>query len=534
MARILAQVGANLYSVDPSTGAATQLTLPSGVTLSTTRRPRFALLNDWALLVNSPSENLAIDAEGVVFRLSLRGPVAPPIITAGSGTGLTANYQVRMSFVIQDDDGQDIFESPLSPISEDVDLTNQDLLIGPLEVAENVPNAARFVRRIYRNLDSGDIFYKLVDIPGNDAGVSIANTLADAELELLPVISGELATPPGSHAGLPRLENVVAWKGFAWGVATGVNLEDVLFYTVDNKIGQWPFRLPITPVGQSKQGIVAFGPTRDYLIVCKRRGVVAIGGTSNSNFIIIQISPDRGGCIAADTFVSFENFAIWLGPDGVYEYRNNAVTNITDDSVRPWFTTDDYLTRSDFSNCYATYNESRNQYEIHFNADGKWAAFNLTNRKWYGLHTTAAFTPSAVTAAEDSNDLATKLVGGTDGIIYTANSTLARDGAATAIDMDCDLSWVVPDANPNMVRMFQRLSILSKIESAGDLTITPKVGWLNASAGTGITHDLTTGQQRLRRLGVGRLFQLRLRKNTVNQSAAIYEIQVPHFDLSER
>ena len=66
MSFILAQAGTSLYKIDPSSGAATALTLPSGVTLSTARKPHFAVLNQFVVMVNSPTRNLMIDPEGTV------------------------------------------------------------------------------------------------------------------------------------------------------------------------------------------------------------------------------------------------------------------------------------------------------------------------------------------------------------------------------------------------------------------------------------------------------------------------------------
>ena len=51
MAFLLTQAGSTLYKVNLSSGTATALTLPTGVTLSTTRKPKFALLNQWVAMV---------------------------------------------------------------------------------------------------------------------------------------------------------------------------------------------------------------------------------------------------------------------------------------------------------------------------------------------------------------------------------------------------------------------------------------------------------------------------------------------------
>ena len=100
MAFLVAQGGDTLYKVDPDTGTATALTLPTGVTLSATRKPRFAVLNQWVVLVNSPSRNLAIDPEGTVRVLVPRPPISPPHMAGGSGTGVTGTWKGKQSFVV--------------------------------------------------------------------------------------------------------------------------------------------------------------------------------------------------------------------------------------------------------------------------------------------------------------------------------------------------------------------------------------------------------------------------------------------------
>src|SRR5262245_56242531 len=129
MAFLVVQGGSSLYKVDPDSGSATALTLPTGVTLDTTRKPRMAVLNQWVVIVNSPTRNLAIDPEGTVRVLVPKGPLSPPYMVGGSGTGLTGSYKVKQSFIVEDTAGNLLMESPLSPASPAVSVTNKDLSI---------------------------------------------------------------------------------------------------------------------------------------------------------------------------------------------------------------------------------------------------------------------------------------------------------------------------------------------------------------------------------------------------------------------
>ncbi len=77
--------------------------------------------------------------------------------------------------------------------------------------------------------------------------------------------------------------------------------------------------------------------------------------------------------------------------------------------------------------------------------------------------------------------------------------------------------------------------MLTRVESSGALTVTPKVGRLDASAQAAISHSLITGRERLRILGNGPLVQLRMRHNTVNLSATIHGYEIdPVFENGRR
>src|SRR3990167_1805555 len=152
MAFLLAQTGTTLYKVDVATGTATALTLPTGVTLSSSRKPKFALLNQWVAMVNTPTKNLLIDPEGTVTPLVPIAPANAPNMVAGSGTGLTGAYMYAVSFIVKNSDGDLLSESPIGPPSVSATAANQDfaLTIIPLSAESHVTG-----RRLYRTLTGG-------------------------------------------------------------------------------------------------------------------------------------------------------------------------------------------------------------------------------------------------------------------------------------------------------------------------------------------------------------------------------------------
>jgi hypothetical protein len=517
VAFLIAQGGATLYKVDLTTGTATALTLPTGVTLSTTRRPKFAVLNQWVAMVNSPTRNLVIDPEGIVRVMVPRPPTVGPSVVAGGSTGLTGAYLYALSNVVLNSDGELLLESPLSPLSKSVTLANNDASLTDLEIA---PDSITH-RRLYRTVAGGSYptLYKVMDVEGNVA-TAVLDNVSDTTLPLLPAMPSTLTSPPGTLPGM-RFKNIVEWKSRFWGISDNPSLIDTVFATETNKVYAWPNQLVAYPTGQDEKGIIGFAVRKNQLGLLKRNGLWQISGTSGSTGIAItntsvqQVANAPGSLSAETTKTVPGDRVLYLGRDGVYEWSDQGVQNISKDQVHPWFTTDTYFNRAQFVNAFARYNEKLNQYELHLAAAGssnidRWVSFNLTTRKWYGPHVTALFTPSSACDVVDGDGLPVTLIGGTDGVIYVGNQSTYRDGAATVIDMDCFGPFHSCD-EPDVEHYWGQLSMLTKIEASGTLSVTPYVGGLDAAAQSAISHTLTTGREKLRRLGDGRLMRLRMR-----------------------
>lgn len=542
MGFLLAQGGTSLYKIDPSTGVATTLTLPSGVTLSASRKPKFAVLDQFVAMVNSPTQNLAIDPEGTVRVLVPRAPTFAPVVASGGSGAVTGSIQARVSFVVLGADGSLLFESPLSPASVAVALSANSIAISSAPIALDAISA----RRVYRNINGGTVFYRMLDIDGN-IGTTGASTVSDAALTLLPVDSGILVAPPGTLQ-ISRMRNIVSWKSRLWGVGSDPSMVDSVVYSESRKVYAWPNSLTAYPTGQDTQGIVAFAPRRDQLGVLKRDGLWQIAGAASgssgiSNPSLVQVVFGKAGCIAPDTVVSANDYSYWLGDDGVWEWGPGGVKNITDETVKPWFESKSadnlYFNPAQFANAFARFNVKTNSYELHLATVGssnidRWVSFNLTNRKWYGPHKTDAFTPSHAYLAKDTNNLPMSLVGGSDGVIYVGNQSTFRDGSNTAIAMDCTGPFHNGNA-PDIEHFFGQLSMLTKIESGGTLVIVPKVGRLDAAAQASMVHNLTTGREQLAILGDGAMCQLRFQQSDVNQGATIYGYEIdPVFENGRR
>jgi len=540
MAFILAQAGTTLYKVDVSTGTATALTLPTGVTLNSTRKPKFATLGEWVVMTHSPSKNLAIDVEGTVRVLCPQAPLnGPTTSNVAGGSALTGTYKYWVSFYVKDADGNVLMESPLSLPSVELTVTTDDIEVGELPLSGDTVTG----RRLYRSLTGGVVPYRLFDVDDNTSN-SVRDGIADTTLELLPSLAEFYVSPPGTVPGF-QMKSIVEWKSRLWGVSNDPTLVDTIFASDTNKIYTWPNSLVAHPAGIDKEGVVGFGVRRNHLGFMKRTGIWAVSATSGGTGIdftrltVSQIAPRQAGCLAEDSILTINDKVYWLGRDGVYEWDDNGVKSVSDTLVAPWFkkgTT--VFNRDRFQYAFARYNAVTNSYELHLAAaaastENRWVSFNLTNRCWYGPHVTGAFTPTHAGDATDANGLPLTLVGGSDGVIYAGNGSNNRDGSATAIDMDCYGPWHHGE-DPDDTNYYGQVSVLSRVESAGTMEVIPVVGRLDTTAQAAITHTLTTGRERLRRLGVGALMRLRFRKNTVNQSASIYGYELPWHTIGRR
>jgi hypothetical protein len=544
MAFLLAQAGTTLYKVDVSTGTATALTLPTGVTLSSTRKPKFALLNQWVAMVNSPTTNLLIDPEGTVTPMVPKAPTRYPRVATGSGTGLTGAYMYAVSFIVKNSDGALLFESPIGPPSVAVTATNNDFAL------TIIPKSSEsFVtgRRVYRTLTGGasSVMFHLFDIDDNTT-LSINDNAPDATLTLLPSLASTLVSPPGTMAGL-RFKNIVQWKSRFFAVADDPSLVDTVYASETNKVYAWPNTLVAYPTGQTEKGVIAFAPRRNSLGFLKANGVWTLNASSSSTGIAISNSTlnqidgsDKQGCVAEDSVIVVGGNAYWLGRNAFYEWSDNGIVDVSSAQVKPWFNSSAYFNRSRFQYAFSRYNEVTNSIELHLAATGasteeRWVSFNLNNRKWYGPHKTGALTPTHGFHLVDANGLPMTIVGGSDGVLYTGNSSNQRDGAATAIDMDCYGPWH-HGGDPDKHHTWLQLSLLSKVESAGTAEVTPYLGVApgNASAQTAMTATLTLGRELLNRIGFGAVCRLRIRKNTVNQSMTLYGYELPWFTNGRR
>ena len=525
----IVQNGTNLSLVVPA-GTATTLVLPTGVTLSDDIPPRFAIWRREVVMVNSPSEPIAIDKEGDVRILTPFAPSTAPVAAVGAAGALTGAYQVKVSYYIKDEFGTLLAESALSPASNSVTLTADVLSV------TSIPISAQDVsgRRLYRTTAGGSTFFPWIDVDGNVV-TSAQSDLTDAALQLV-------AAPTNLGMG-PDLSLVAEWRGRLWG-ADKDNVDSLRRTGADTSYAWDPdFEFEVPPIGKDRRGITALIRRRDELGVAKWDSFHMVTGNTDDTFTLVQVA-EGIGCVSNESVQVIEDEAFFLGaPYGVYRWSDGGIRNISDEKVKAWFATDTYFNRARFEYATSNFDPVYKIYSLHLSAAGssandRWIYYDIVADQWYGPHKTGAFTPTASNLLTTSEDKPMPTIGSSDGFLWK-NQETRTDGTATAIDMDVDTAFFsgAPPA-PDIEKAFLELAVISKVQSSGlpkILTITPKVGGLDASAGTAIEHDMTLGRERLPRLGApGRFAQLNFRQNVANVDVVLYGFEIPYHELGRR
>lgn len=512
-------------------GTLTTLSLPSGVTVSTSYPARFATLNREVVVANATSRNIVVSPIDLSTRLlSIDGPGASVPSLSATGTGvLTGEYRYKVTFLIMS--GSTVLtESPFSSVAGPVTTASQQVSLTSIPTSGTSGVNAR---RIYRTTNGGTDYFLLTTISDNST-TSYTDNTSDYDLALLPT-ADDLGNPPGSDA-TDRFRLLVSWKDRLWG-SPAVN-PDRVYYSENRKLWAWSATnfLTVKPVGEDQIGVTAFMVRRDDLLVGKKRALWMIRGTPPDTIQDIQIY-EGPGPVSQEAAIVIQNVAYYLGEDGVYEVSGTGVSRISDEAVHPWFTTDTYFNRKLFSAAFARWNPASNTLEIHLAAAGsssidRWVSYDLRRKIWLGPHKTDAFTPSMAGLMENGLGILATVLGSTAGNLYRESATSFNDDA-TAVALSITTKNFGMNT-PDIQKFYGELSVITRVQSGGTLTITPTVGGLDASAGSAISHDMTLGRERLRRLGAGRFAKLQFTNSASNQDVEIYGFELPYHELGRR
>lgn len=526
----LIQAGASLQKL-ATDGFLSSLSLPSGVTVSALRRARFAILDRWIVVVNAVSRNVFFDAATLEARLlNIAAPAVKLTSAAGAAGNPNGEYRYKFTYAIMAGN-QVLVESPFSPESTAITLASLQGSLSDI-TASSTPGVN--ARRIYRTTNGSSTYYLLATIADNTT-LTYTDDATDYDLALLGQVEPR-GNAPGVD-GTDRLQIITAWKDRLW--ATSFDDPDLIRFTANREIYAWPssYALNAKPIGEDEIGVTAFVPRRNELLVGKRSRILKIIGDGIDSFEILGVTEGIGP-ISQEATVVVRDVPYFLAEDGFYQYGGSGLVSLTRDRVHPWFTTDDYFNRALFDQAFAKWNPLYDVIDVHLAAAGstsidRWISLDLRTGRWYGPHKTDAFTPTMATLGRDDNDLLVPIVGASNGHVYTGNrSTRSDDATAIAFALHTKFHGA---NTPDIEKFWGELSLLSDAVSTGSLTITPYFDDPdNPTAGTALAHNLTTGRERLGRVGIGRLCQLRLTEATAGQSVMVYGYELPFHELGRR
>jgi len=106
-------------------------------------------------------------------------------------------------------------------------------------------------------------------------------------------------------------------------------------------------------------------------------------------------------------------------------------------------------------------------------------------------------------------------------------TTTATDYQATGIDMDVVTRWHDGGA-PDPEKHWGAPTLLGKVQTAGQIAVTPYAGYLDAEAQDPMYYQMSLGREVLDRIGRGQLMKLRLTHSTYNEPVELYGIEVPY------
>lgn len=514
MSYTVIQAGTSLQFINTD-GDLSTLTLPTTETLSGDVPPRWVVYDGYAVLVDTPSHPLTIDATGTVRPLAPQAPKTGPIILAGSSGSLSGTFTVRYTNIITDANGNIIAESDYSPASNSVTISASQLKVTGIEVSpENIS-----ARKLYRTTTNGAVLFPWLILDGNTL-TQVQDDLSDAGLSI--IASPVLGNPP-------RLIQIKEWRNRLWGV--GDQDLDTLRYAEADRMWAWAADngISVPGFGRDQFGIRALMPRREALGVGRRDLIWQITGETPSDFQAVKLS-EIMGVESQETVVTFRDTVWWLWKDGVYQWDDAGLVNISDLKVKSWFCTDDFFNRDMFEHAHAVFDPVRLKYRLYLASAGsnqvdRWVEYDITTKTWWGPHVTSAFYPTSSFLLADANDKVRAIAGSGSGYIWQEQDT-ATDGASDGIAMDV-ITKFYDGSLPNVEKTWGELTVLGKVQLAGTMSITPIVGYINSTPQAPILYDMTQGRQRMSRLGMGKLAQLRLQHTTQAEPVEIYGFELP-------
>lgn len=517
MSFTLVQSGTKLYAVNGDGGFA-QVNLPTGITLSSLRVPRFTRFKRYAVLVNTPTRPILVAPDGTTYPLTPVPPAGAMVLSNTNGGTLSGTYRAFYTFRILDANGNVITESALSAESNEETITTDFLnATGVLTSSETITD-----RQLYRNATNGTEFFPWVTLDGNVI-TSLNDDTPDASL-------GTIALDPDTLGTAPDLTLIEEFGGRLWGVDR--DDKDDLRWTEAGKAYGWGAlnTLPIPHVGQDDYGIMGLKARRNALGVWRVNGLYSVTGTNLANIKPTTIK-EGVGTTSQETIWIYNDAAYFLARNGVYKWDDNGLTCVSDTgNVRSWFTGDKTFNRAMFYRSFAVLDEKRGFYHLFLASAGqftidRWVTLDLLTGRWFGPHKTDAFVPTSAFLVRGSDGHPYAMVGSSQGVI-SVEQEAKNDWDAVSIEMKT-LGREHDGSLPNVEKVFLRPSILGDA-MPGICKVVPYVGDPDNIARTApMDWHMSLGRERLSPAGFGTRCQIAFEHNVLNEDVKIHGYELP-------
>lgn len=480
------------------------LTLPTNVYLNPTLKLRSTVMGNYAILVNSPSRALAVDANLNVRVLTPDPPVGPMTLSGVSGGVLSGTFAARQTYVIFDAFGNLISESDFGPTATATTIASQALQAANVNLSPDTVSA----RRLYRTTNGTAVYFQWIDVDGN-AVTTMQDDLSDAGLATFSAPS--LGTPPNLYV-------ISEFKSRLFGVSKAI--PNTLVYSEVARAYAWPGAnlIQIPRVGSDNRGVTGLVRRRDALGVARANGFYQLTGTSDTDFRLVNLS-ENCGIEATDSVAVYRDVAYFLWKDGVYCWDVSGLRCISDGQIRRWFTSNGTFNISRLQYAFGIIDPLRFKYRLYLASAGSstedcWIEYDFISKTWWGPHLSHAMNPSSAFILSTDSGATIPLVGGTDG--YCRLDRLNRTDD-TNVGIDYDVVTARDTAGtPDHEKYFGELSVSMKPQPRGSLIIQTTVGELDqprsqVDVDQTLHADLTQSRQRLGRVGQGKAFKLRFR-----------------------
>ena len=520
MAFNLIQAGTDLFTVNAKGGISSALTLPTSVTLSATRIPRFARFGRYVIVVNTPSRPLSVDDSGTVRPLTPLPPTSTPVLASETGGGLSGSFLAKQPFVFLDAAGNIIAESDFGPVPTNAQLLSAAYL-RVTNLALSTDTSAISATRLYRTTKGpGGVYFQWATIDGNTQ-TRFRDDLPDEQLALL-------AAP--SRGSAPDLTLIAEWQGRLWGVSR--TQPDNLRFTEAGTAYAWSElnTLPLPKVGDDRFGITAIVPRRGVLGIGRQNRLVQVTGNTQTSIRPTGVV-ENCGILSQESVASYRDLVFFLWRDGVYQWAGSDVVSVSHRAgVDSWFQTNNYFNQAMFSQAFAVFNHDHTAYRLFLCSAGqttfdRWIEYSLKTEKFYGPHKTTAFTPSCAINVRGVADRLYPMIGSRDG--YLSQDTPERsDWGFAPIPMVVTMAGHDGDGE-RVEKYFGQLTVHTDAETKGTLNVNTTVGSPDSGeSAVAMTHDLTIASERLDRIGVGKEATVQFENNELNQPVTLYGYEI--------